>query len=126
LVIDPLIRNINRDPVIRSVEMRTKITKSKEKCKVGAFADNVNAICVGDRRNVWRVFEQSEKLTPRSGLKLNAEKTEMLASNTGRVRHMTGYCRKKFEIKTVKELKICGQWYCNDIEREYRLNIMVK
>jgi hypothetical protein len=68
LGIDPLIRNIHRDPEIRIVEIRTKITKSKLKYKVGAYADDVNMTCCGDRRSVKRVFEQYEKLTCRSGL----------------------------------------------------------
>jgi hypothetical protein len=33
--ISPLLRNINRDPVIRSVEIRTRITKSKVKFRLG-------------------------------------------------------------------------------------------
>jgi hypothetical protein len=42
--IDPLIGNTNRDHIIRSVERRAKISKSKVKCKAGAFADSVNAM----------------------------------------------------------------------------------
>ena len=56
LGIDPLIRNKYRDPVIRSVEIRAKVTKSTGKCKAGAFDDNVNAICRGDIKIVQRVF----------------------------------------------------------------------
>ena len=33
---------------------------------------------------------------------------------------------KKVKIKTIKEVKVCGIWYCNDRAREYKLNIMEK
>jgi hypothetical protein len=41
LGIDPLIRNMKRDPVIKSAEIRAKITKSTVKFKAGAFAEDV-------------------------------------------------------------------------------------
>ena len=33
---------------------------------------------------------------------------------------------KKVKIKTIKEVKVCGIWYCNDRAREYKLNILEK
>ena len=30
------------------------------------------------------------------------------------------------KIKTLNEIKICGIWYCNDKESEYKLNITEK
>jgi hypothetical protein len=55
------------------------------------------------------------------------KKTEILSLNTGRsLRYEIKYSGNFFEIETVKELKICGLWYCNGIEREYRLNITEK
>jgi hypothetical protein len=73
------------------------------------------------------VFEQYEKLTQRSGLELNADKTEILALNDGRTLVFDiKYLEQQFNIKTVKELKICGLWYCRDADREYNLNITEK
>jgi hypothetical protein len=47
--------------------------------------------------------------------------------NTGRsLTYNIGYCSKNFENKTGKELKLSGLWYCNDIERKYKLNITEK
>jgi hypothetical protein len=43
--------------------------------------------------------------------------------NTGRSRYEIENYLQGIEIKTVKELKICGMWYCNYNEKEYRLNI---
>ena len=33
---------------------------------------------------------------------------------------------KKVKIKTMKEVKVCGIWYCNDRACEDKLNIMKK
>ena len=127
LGIDPLIRNINKDPLIRTVEIKTKITGKEVNYKDGAFADDVDVICRADNGSVQRVFEQYEKLTIRSGLELNADKTEILVWNTGRrLTYDVMYCGQNFAISTVKELKICGMWYCNDAQREYELNITEK
>jgi hypothetical protein len=102
LGIDPLIRNINRDPTIRSVEIKTKRTNREVKCKAGAYADDVHAICRVDRRNVCRVFEQYEKLTCRSGLELNSDKTGILALNGVRsLKYDIKYCE---QILTSKQL----------------------
>jgi hypothetical protein len=97
------------------------------KCKAGAYADDVHVICRSDRRSVRRVFEQYEKLTQRSGLELNADKTEILTLNGERsLIYDIKYLEQKFDIITVRELKICGFWYCKDTEKEYNLNITEK
>jgi hypothetical protein len=56
LEIHLLIRNVNKDTVIKNVEIRTNINKSRVKCKAGAYADDVSAICKSDRNNVQMVF----------------------------------------------------------------------
>jgi hypothetical protein len=62
------------------VEIRTEITKSKVKCKARAFTNHHVEVI----EEVLRVFEQYEKLTRKSGLELNADKTEIFALSTGR------------------------------------------
>ena len=57
---------------------RNKIYKEEIGFKAGAFADDVGALCGGDSESVKRVFMQYEKLTRKSGLVLNADKTEIL------------------------------------------------
>jgi hypothetical protein len=101
LGIDPIIPTIIRDPVIRIAEIKTKRTNTEVKCKAGAYADDVRALCRGDR-SVQRMFEQHEKLTHRSGLKLNAEKTVILALNKGRsLTYDKEYCEQRFFFQTV-------------------------
>ena len=82
ICIDPLLRNLNADMNIESIPLLTEITKEEIKHKAGAFADDVSVICRGDRRSVQNVFNQYERLTVRSGVELNADKTEILSLHT--------------------------------------------
>ena len=104
LCVDPLIRNINADSAIRKVEIKSRLTKTEVNYKIGAFADDVDVVCKSDQASVQRVFEQYEKLTRRSGLELNADKTEILALHTGRsLTYNVSYNGHTFAISTVKE-----------------------
>jgi len=52
---------------------------------------------------------------------------QLLALNGGRnLMFDIKYLEQQFDIKTVKELKICGLWYCRDTDKEYNLNITEK
>ena len=82
LCIDPLIRNINDDRNIDVVDIKTKISNLQVNYKAGGFADDINVICKGNLRSIQRIFWQYERLTKRSGLTLNADKTEILALHT--------------------------------------------
>jgi hypothetical protein len=41
---DLLKRNINRAPIIKIIEIKTKITNRDVKCKAGAYADDVHVL----------------------------------------------------------------------------------
>ena len=56
------------------------------KYKSGPFADDVGVVCVGDNVSVKKVFKQYERLTRKSGLELNADKTEIIYLHTDRAR----------------------------------------
>ena len=67
------------------------------------------------------------RLTKRSGLTLNADKTEILALNLNEIiEYDVNYENVGLIIKTVKELKICGIWYCTNLGGEYIRNISEK
>ena len=53
---DPLIRNINADKLILTLELKTRITKEKVKYKSGAFAIDVGVVCRGDANSVQGIF----------------------------------------------------------------------
>ena len=127
ICIDPLLRNMNSDPKIKMIELKTRLTKTEVKCKAGGYADDVYVVCKGDQESVQGIFDQYGRLTRRSGLVLNAEKTEILNLHTDRKRiYRVEYNRQEVKVVTVNELKICGIWYCNNLEREYKLNIRDK
>ena len=70
--------------MIRIITLRTR---EEVKIKAGGFADDVHVLCRADDESVKGIFRQYERLTKKSGLELNAEKTEILSmhSNVPRV-----------------------------------------
>ena len=86
ICVDPLIRNINADLQIQMIKFTCKISKEDIGFKAGAFADDVGVLCGGNQLSIRKVFEQYGKLTRRSGLVLNAEKTEILVLSNNRSR----------------------------------------
>ncbi len=68
-------------------------------------------------------------MTRKSGLELNAEKTEILRIghlNEQEVRLSINYMGKDYEIRNVDLTKICGLYFCNDPVVEYDHNILSK
>jgi len=71
ICIDPLLRNLNANNKI----------KCKTMFKAAAYADDIRVICKKDSRSIQLVIDEYENLTKRSGLELNADKTEILVLN---------------------------------------------
>jgi hypothetical protein len=127
ICIDPLLRNINKDVTIKKIDLELPITHEKVDYKAGCYADDVDVACGADQASIQGIFKQYEKLTKKSGLELNADKTEIIALHTERTLHYeVQYNGQIVKISTMKEMKICGIWYCTDKEREYELNITEK
>ena len=125
ICIDPLIRNINRSKVIRGIDIN--YVNEKITFKGGAFADDVSVICKNDKTSIQGVFNEYDRLTKRSGLELNADKTEILNLNTGgQIEICFNYNNHDIKINSVSKLKICGIYYCSDINEEYNLNVVDK
>ena len=119
ICIDPILRNINNNKKIE------EINKNGFKC--AAYADDISIICKNNLKSIQQVFEEYSRLTMRSGLELNADKTEILILNNGRVEEMNiVYNNENITIKTVSKLKICGLWFCADSIDEYRQNVREK
>ena len=55
------------DNNIKTIVIKSKITKVDVNYKGGAFADDVGILCKGDPVSVQGVFNQYERLTSRSG-----------------------------------------------------------
>ena len=109
------------------IKFTTKISKEDISFKAGAFADDIGVLCGGDLLSIKKVFQQYGKLTRRSGLVLNADKTEISVFSNDRSRpYVVDYDSRQVNLVTLNEIKICGIWFCNDRARAYQLNIQDK
>ena len=126
ICIDPLLRNINNNRKIKGVQIKKKNKYSKElNFKGAAYADDISIIC--EKESIQEVFNEYERITNKSGLELNADKTEILSLNTKiEETYNVLYNQNIFQIKTVTSLKICGLNYCCEYANEYKLNVLDK
>ena len=69
----------------------------------GGFADDVHVLCKADDESVRGIFRQYERLTKKSGLELNAEKTEILSmhSNVQRI-YDVQYCGANIQMRNLE------------------------
>jgi hypothetical protein len=128
ICIDPLLRNINKNNQIEEVKIRHRNKEIKSvSLKGAAYADDISIICRKTIKSIQAVFTEYERLTRKSGLELNADKTEILILNKkiGERINIT-YNNENYEINTVLEMKICGLFYCADLETEYNHNVTEK
>jgi hypothetical protein len=97
------------------------------KLVAGAYADDISVVCLDEPQSVQEIFNEYSKLTSRSGLELNADKTEILRLNTDITKRISFiYNSQEVEIETVKVIKICGLYYSYNNEQEYELNVLSK
>jgi hypothetical protein len=122
LCIDPLIRNINQNKRIKSIKI--KIRGSDEiNHKACGFADDISVLCQNDIESIKEIFNEYQRLTNKSGLTLNADKTEILNIACESGVYDIRYENDNISIESVDKLKICGIYYCSDKELEYKLNV---
>ena len=126
ICIDPVLRNINNSRKIRSINLGLEI-EPRNPFKAGAYADDISVVCMDDNQSIQEVFEEYSRLTCRSGLELNAEKTEILRLNSSEIKKISfTYNSHLVEIDTVNTVKICGLIYSNDPDLEYSKNVTDK
>jgi hypothetical protein len=133
LCIDPLIRNIKANPRINGVEMTSKLTRKSIEYKVNGYADDIAITIMNNPTSVNQLFKEYERLTIKSGLELNADKTEILNLSpteiNGKSKKVTiafEYMNIKYKVETVFKLKICGLIYADDPSVEKEMNIAEK
>jgi exonuclease III len=121
ICIDPLLRNLNKNRKIGQI----KVGKySGIRYKAAAYADDISIMCKNDKASIQEVFNEYGKLTRRSGLELNADKTEILILNDeAKVTFNVNYNRSSFNIETVDNIKICGLFFCTSKKEEYERNV---
>ena len=107
ICIDPLLRNLNNNRRVKEVKLlRKNATNEEINYKGAAYADDISVICKKSNDCIQQVFYEYERLTKRSGLELNADKTEILNLNSKEKDKISfRYNDKSFAINTVKKLK---------------------
>jgi hypothetical protein len=108
ICMEPLIRNIQSNPLIVPVTSNTlNFTFPKAQC----YADDLNPIIKNCEISLAEVFSEYERLTRKSGLELNADKTELLRlsrnTNLDKI-YEVRYMHKTHKIPLMKETKING------------------
>jgi hypothetical protein len=130
LCIDPLLRNINNNSKIIPVKIPnlTNNIKFEKAHKASGFADDVSVICVDDGISLKQIFREYQRLTDKSGLTLNAEKTEILTLHPNILTKVfpIEYDKQTLTITSVLSLKICGIYFCKDLNEEYEMNVNKK
>jgi exonuclease III len=127
ICIDPLLRNVNHNKRIKGIEVNNSLGKFE--LKINGYADDIAIITSTSKDSISQVFKEYERLSIRSGLELNADKTEIINLNcaTDKISSITiDYLGKEYKLDVINKLKICGVYYANDLEEEYKLNVMDK
>ena len=74
LGVEPLLRKINSDPTIKGITI-----SGKNMPKALAYADDIACLIKPEEYSLQQIFNHYEVLTRVSGLKLNADKTEIIS-----------------------------------------------
>jgi hypothetical protein len=129
ICIDPLIRNIEKNCRIEPIVINKMNNRGRIgiEFKAAAYADDISVICRNSQESIQQVFNEYSRLTKRSGLELNAEKTEILRlDGNNQFEINIEYGGSIHRIKSVTKIKICGLFYCQNHEEEYQLNVRDK
>ena len=113
---EPLIRNIQNDREIKSI-----ITKDGDIPKVLAYADDIACMINPDQNSLNRVFLHYEYLTDLSGLKLNADKTEIISNSIIKSFNIT-YQNQCYELEVSPSIKVNGLTLTYDLSLLHSIN----
>jgi len=131
ICIDPLIRNINRNRIIKEVRIVTPLSNMTIKNKTGAFADDVGTLVMSDPESINGVFEEYKKFSIRSGIMINENKTEILELKTSRDHFVPKTYNinvggQILQLSSVEKIKICGVTFSNNWDMAYKDNVSDK
>ncbi len=98
-------RNLNNNRRVKEIKLlRKNATNEEINYKGAAYADDISVICKKSNDCIQQVFYKYKRLTKRSGLKLNADKTEILNLNSNEKDKISfRYNDKFFAINTFKK-----------------------
>ena len=122
LGVEPLLRNINDDRNITEVRINGIAVP-----KALAYADDIACIIHPDSNSLQKIFDHYDKLTSISGLKLNADKTEIINIGGPSEFNVT-YNSKDVHINVQDKIKVNGiiLSYDNDLARKLNIDTMLK
>jgi hypothetical protein len=129
LALDPLIRNIDNNPKIDPIALRSARFNNTLINKIFAYADDICIFTLNNMASVQAVFYEYERLTKFSGLQLNADKTEFLYVNNNlnhnADRHFNfKYNNIDYQVSACKHITICGIRFSKDQQTEYEYNVI--
>jgi hypothetical protein len=80
--------------------MVNHVTKKDNIFKCGGYADDIFCVTLLNNKNLQQIFNEYERLTFKSGLELNADKTEILVcrpgnDDNGQEQHRNGQVRRQ-------------------------------
>jgi exonuclease III len=124
LAIEPLIRNVQKCENIKAIESATLMYKWP---KVYGYADDITCVIANEAEGKQALFKQYEDFTKISGLRLNAEKTEIyeFGNNPPGTATDINYCEISYSINPVPEIKINGLYLCQNLRRLKELNMVM-
>ena len=102
---EPLLRNLESNAAIRPIET----VALGDLPKAYAYADDVNCTIADSTASIQAVFTEYERLSKRSGLVLNADKTEIMTlGGPDEKSYDVLYMGRRYEIKSKPKIKING------------------
>ena len=111
LGIEPLIRNITNDNNVRGKSICGSTIP-----KIISYADDVACILYPSQDNLQHIFDHYQKMTNVSGLKLNAEKTELITCGVNTQHFEVWYNDKSYKITPCSDMKVNGLQIGFDLE----------
>ena len=110
LAVEPLLRNINKDNSITGLKIR-----GLEIPKIIAYADDVACIIHPDGNNLHKIFDHYQTMSNVSGLKLNADKTELITNSNSSTQFALSYNQATVLLRSCKDIKLNGIYVSYDI-----------
>ena len=118
LGIEPLLENINNDNSIRSISCNDVTIP-----RALAYADDIACLINPNTESLQKIFDHYDDLTQLSGLRLNADKTEIICNKTTPLEYNIFYNNKEVVIQICDQMKVNGLALSYNIEQARKSNI---
>jgi len=125
IIIDPLVRAIERSNEIKSIEVTSPFTGEKIEVKTSVYADDLTPIA-SNMDSVQNIFHLYHKFSKVSGLYLNPDKTEILCVGGRHPKPRSiniQYGDEIYNITLSQRIKVCGISHPISDPESYKSNI---